>query len=69
LTSNSGFARGSYTISAVADTAAGETYTADKTHVAEKQVCASIPGDLDCDRDVDLYDTVTLLTHYGQKDS
>jgi hypothetical protein len=62
-----GFAKGNYTIKAVADTIAGEIDTADNTHVADEQVCVSIAGDLDCDRDVDLYDAVRLLTHYGAK--
>jgi hypothetical protein len=63
----SGFVKGNYTISAVADTVGGETDTDDNTHVADEQVCISIPGDLDCDRDVDLYDAVKLLVHYGAK--
>jgi len=63
----SGFAKGKYTISAVADTVAGETYTDDNTYVADEQVCVSIPGDLDCDKDVDLYDAVRLLARYGAK--
>jgi len=62
-----GFAKGNYTISAVADTVPEESDTADNTHIAEEQVCISIAGDLDCDRDVDLYDAVKLLTHYGAK--
>jgi len=62
-----GFAKGNYTIKAEADTIAGETDTADNTHVADEQVCISTAGDLDCDRDVDLYDAVRLLTHYGAK--
>jgi len=61
------FAKGNYTISAVADTVAGETDTSDNTLAAGGCVCVSIVGDLDCDRDVDLYDAVRLLTHYGAK--
>jgi len=62
-----GFAKGNYTISAVADTVAGETDTEDNTVVAGEHIYVSIVGDLDCDRDVDLYDAVRLLTHYGAK--
>jgi hypothetical protein len=63
-----GFAKGNYTISAVADTVAGETDTGDNTVVADERVCVSIVGDLDFDRDVDLYDAVKLLARYGAKE-
>ena len=62
-----GFAKGNYTISAYAHPVLGETDTADNTLFAEKCVCVSIVGDLDCDRDVDLYDAVKLLVRYGAK--
>jgi parallel beta-helix repeat protein len=58
-----GFAIGNYTINAVAETDFGNN-----TLSAGKYVCVSIVGDLDCDRDVDLYDAVKLLTHYGAKE-
>jgi hypothetical protein len=64
-----GFAKGNYTIRAVAETIAGEIDTADNTHAADEQICVSIRGDLDCDRDVDLYDAVRLLARYGVKKS
>jgi hypothetical protein len=62
-----GFAKGNYTIWAYAWPDAGETDTGDNTRVADECVCVSIVGDLDCDRDVDLYDAVRLLSHYGAK--
>jgi len=62
-----GFVKGNYTISAYAWPVLGETDTADNTLFAEKCVCVSIVGDLDCDRDVDLYDAVKLLVRYGAK--
>jgi len=64
----SGFARGNYTISAHATTVINETYIADNSLSADQCVCISIPGDLDCDRDVDLYDAVKLLARYGAKE-
>jgi len=63
----SGFSKGNYTISAVVDIVPGETDTADNTLVADKCVCITIPGDLDADFDVDLYDAVKLLKRYGAK--
>jgi hypothetical protein len=63
----SGFAKGNYTISAVADTVLGETYTEDNT-CASGVVTVTIPGDVDGDFDVDLYDAVRLLACYGAKE-
>jgi hypothetical protein len=37
------------------------------TLIADECVCVTIPGDVDCDRDVDLYDAVKLLVRYGAK--
>jgi len=62
-----GFAKGNYTINAYAWPVPGETDTTDNTIVAEKRVCVSIPGDVDCDFHVDLYDAVKLLKIYGAK--
>ena len=42
----SGFAKGNYTISAVADTVLGETYTGDNTYVADFPVRVGVPGDV-----------------------
>jgi hypothetical protein len=61
------FAKGNYTISAYAWSVPGETDTDDNTRAADGCVCVSIVGDLDCDRDVDLYDAVRLLARYGCK--
>jgi parallel beta-helix repeat protein len=61
-----GFTNGNYTISAVADTVPGETDIEDNT-CAGSIVTVTIPGDVDGDFDVDLYDAVGLLVHYGAK--
>jgi hypothetical protein len=62
-----GFAYGNYSISAYAPPLYGEIDTADNTLGADKEVCVSIPGDLEGDFDVDLYDAVKLLARYGAK--
>ena len=63
----SGFSKGNYTVSAVVDIVPGETDTADNTLVGGTLI-VTIPGDVDGDFDVDLYDAVKLLTHYGAKE-
>ena len=60
-----GFAKGNYTISATADTVPSETDTADNMLSAAMDVCVTIPGDVDGDRDVDIYDIVRMLGVYG----
>jgi lysozyme len=62
-----GFAKGNYTISAYAWPVQGETYTADNNLGADKEVCVTIPGDVDGDHWVSLYDAVKLLSRYGAK--
>ena len=62
-----GFAKGNYIISAYAWPVSGETDIADNSLIADEEVCITIPGDLDADLDVDLYDAVKLLVCYGAK--
>ena len=63
----SGFAKGNYTITVYATPLPNETDTTDNTLVADKCVCITIPGDVDGDFDVDLYDAIKLLAAYGVK--
>ncbi len=62
-----GFARGNYTISANVTLLPTETSTADNILFAD-EVCVTIPGDVDGDSDVDLYDAVKLLIRYGSQE-
>jgi len=62
------YTRGKYFISACITTVPDETDTTDNTLVSDECVCISIAGDVDCDRDVDLYDAVKLLKCYGAKE-
>jgi len=64
---NTGFTKGNYTITAEATTVPNEIDVNNNILVADGCVCVSIAGDLDCDRDVDLYDAVKLLVRYGCK--
>jgi nitrous oxidase accessory protein NosD len=57
---------GNYTITAYAWPVSDETDTADNTCLGSI-VTVTIPGDVDGDFNVDLYDAVKLLTHYGAK--
>jgi len=61
-----GFAKGNYTIRAVADTVLGETYTDDNTRT-DGTVLVTIPGDLDGNFTVQLVDLVVLAQAYGSK--
>lgn len=62
-----GVTHGNYTISAYTWPVSGEIDTADNTLVADEEVCVTIPGDVDGDFNVDLYDAVKLLVIYGVK--
>ena len=59
-----GFAYGNYTISAIADAVPGEIDTADNTMV-DGTILVTLPGDIDGDRDVDIFDIVRMAGIYG----
>lgn len=59
-----GFAKGNYTLGAVADTVPGETDTGDNT-LADKWIIVTLPGDVEGDRDVDIFDIVKMAGVYG----
>jgi len=61
-----GVAHGNYTISAYATPLEAEADLEDNTYV-DDWIAVTIPGDLNGDFDVDLYDAVELLTRYGAK--
>jgi hypothetical protein len=61
-----GVAHGNYTISAYAWPLTGESDLEDNTYT-NGWIVVTIPGDMNGDFDVDLYDAVTLLVHYGAK--
>jgi parallel beta-helix repeat protein len=60
----SGFAYGNYTISAVADTVPGETYTADNTFI-DGWVYVGIPGDINADGIVEMMDFYYASLAFG----
>ena len=62
-----GFDKGNYTITAYVAPVSNETVTTDNTLFADQEVCVTIPGDVDGDFDVDLFDAVKLLVCYGAK--
>jgi len=62
-----GFAYGNYSISAYAQPVPGETDTADNNTYIDGIVTVTIPGDVDGDFDVDLYDVVKICSVYGSK--
>jgi len=61
-----GVAHGNYTISAYATPLEAEADLEDNTYV-DDWIVVTIPGDVDGDFDVDLYDAVKLLVCYGAK--
>ena len=58
------FAKGNYTISAYATPVLNETNTDDNTFI-DGWIFVTIPGDVDGDRDVDIYDIVRMANIYG----
>jgi len=59
-----GFAKGNYTIKAVADTVPSETDTTDNTLI-NGWVFVSIPGDVNADQTVNILDCIMLANHFG----
>jgi hypothetical protein len=59
-----GITKGSYTISAIADTVADETSTADNTFI-DGVVVVTILGDINGDLKVDIKDLVLVIKHFG----
>jgi len=59
-----GWTKGNYTISTRVERVPGETDTADNTF-ADGLVLVTIPGDVDGDFDVDIYDVVKMCSAYG----
>ncbi|MFQ6068518.1 MAG: CARDB domain-containing protein [Candidatus Bathyarchaeia archaeon] len=64
FTWEAGYRMGNYTISANATILSGETDTADNTFT-DDWVFVTIPGDIDGDRDVDIFDVVHMAKAYG----
>jgi hypothetical protein len=60
-----GFVKGNYTISAVADTVLGETDIADNNFTAHARVVVAIVGDVNADGIVDIEDIYLIALHYG----
>jgi len=60
------WSKGNYAINAYAWPVLGETDTTDNTH-ADGVVTVTIPGNVDGDFDVDIYDVVSICTAYGSK--
>ncbi len=56
---------GNCTISVYADAVPGEKDTEDNTFSDDVEICVTIPGDIDADFDVDVYDIVQLCMSYG----
>ncbi|MCK4478656.1 carboxypeptidase-like regulatory domain-containing protein [Candidatus Bathyarchaeota archaeon] len=61
-----GSSKGSYNISAAADVVFGEIDVADN-ELGDAWVFVTIPGDVDGDRDVDIFDIVAMAGAYGSK--
>jgi hypothetical protein len=58
------FTEGNYTISANVTTVAGETNTLNNS-MSDGKICVTMPGDVDGDFDVDIFDIVKIAGSYG----
>lgn len=54
-----------YTISATVDTVACEVDSADNNLVANGKIYVTIPGDVDADSDIDIFDSILIAGSYG----
>jgi beta propeller repeat protein len=61
---NGNFSRGRYVVTATVNPVEGEMDTADNT-ITYASVTLTIPGDVDGDRDVDIFDIVSMAGLYG----
>ena len=61
-----GWSKGNYTISAYATPVPGEPSTENNSHT-NGWIFVSIPGDVDGDRDVDIFDAVKVTRIYGSE--
>ncbi|MCW4055410.1 MAG: hypothetical protein NWE82_01355, partial [Candidatus Bathyarchaeota archaeon] len=61
------FTEGNYTISVNVTTVAGETNMTDN-FMSDGQVCVTMPGDVDGDFDVDIFDIVKIAGSYGTEE-
>ena len=59
------FAKGNYTLKAYAWPVPEETETADNTAYSPRQILLTIAGDVDGDRDVDIFDIVRMTSSYA----
>ena len=62
-----GYTKGNYTLWAYAWPVQGETDTQDNTLTANGIITLTIPGDVDGDSDVDIYDVVKITALYATK--
>ena len=60
--------KGNYTIMSFVEPVEGEAYTVDNTLVANEEICVTIPGDVDGDRDIDVFDVVAMAGAYGSEE-
>jgi len=60
-----GFQMGNYTIRAEVSQIPGELDLSDNILIVQEEVCVTIPGDVDADFDVDIYDIVQIASAYG----
>jgi hypothetical protein len=56
---------GNYTVTSFVEPVDGEANTTDNFFQCGKQVCVTLPGDVDADHDVDIFDIVRLADVYG----
>ena len=58
---------GNYTFRIVAEPVPGEVDTTDNNATASVDICVTLPGNIDADTDVDIFDIVKLAEAYGTK--
>ena len=62
------FSYGNYTVSVALDPVLNESDLDDNILTAVQEVCVTIPGDVDADKDVDIFDIVVTVGAYGSQE-